>query len=154
MSKDSELNTSQKPDVTVQQFSISGPLPVSSEFANYERAFPGAAERILTMAEEEQKLRHELALQQLAIQKSLVELERGKVDMSISAGKAQLRVAGQGQLSIVIITIVLVALTAYAIYARSDVFASLAFVILGLVLHAANLIFPRKKLKDASERDE
>ncbi len=39
--------------ITVSQFS--GPLPPSSELANYENVLPGAADRILTMAENEQK---------------------------------------------------------------------------------------------------
>jgi len=36
----------------------SGPLPLASEFKKYEMALPGSADRILTMAEEEQKFRH------------------------------------------------------------------------------------------------
>jgi len=41
--------------VTVSQFS--GPLPPSQEMANYEEVLPGAADRILTMAENEQQAR-------------------------------------------------------------------------------------------------
>ena len=36
------------------------PLPMASEFAAYERTCPGAAERILKLAEEEQEHRHKL----------------------------------------------------------------------------------------------
>jgi uncharacterized membrane protein len=36
-----------------QAVMYSGPLPPSSEFAGYNNAFPGAAERILSMAEKE-----------------------------------------------------------------------------------------------------
>jgi uncharacterized membrane protein len=38
-----------------KQLSVSyeGPLPTSREFAGYEQALPGAAERILTLAEKE-----------------------------------------------------------------------------------------------------
>lgn len=34
---------------------MSGPLPPSHEFASYEKTLPGAADRILRMAEEAQK---------------------------------------------------------------------------------------------------
>ena len=37
-----------------------GPLPTSNEFAGYEKAFPGAAERILAMAEKEALHRQEM----------------------------------------------------------------------------------------------
>ncbi|MCH8487554.1 MAG: DUF2335 domain-containing protein [Candidatus Cyclonatronum sp.] len=41
--------------ITLAQFS--GPLPPSQEFANYENILPGAADRILKMAEIEQEAR-------------------------------------------------------------------------------------------------
>lgn len=37
---------------TMAVYSYSGPLPPSSEFASYEKVLPGAADRILFMAEE------------------------------------------------------------------------------------------------------
>jgi uncharacterized membrane protein len=39
--------------------SYEGPLPTSNEFAGYERVLPGAAERILSMAEKEAEHRRE-----------------------------------------------------------------------------------------------
>jgi uncharacterized membrane protein len=48
--------------VAVRQQSIiaqSGPLPPSSDFASYERTLPGAAERILVMAERHGEARRE-----------------------------------------------------------------------------------------------
>jgi len=39
----------------------SGPLPSQQEFDGYERTLPGAAERILSMAELEQRRSHKLA---------------------------------------------------------------------------------------------
>lgn len=46
----------------VQQMEMiySGPLPTPSAFAQYDKALPGAAERILRMAEQEQDHRHEM----------------------------------------------------------------------------------------------
>ncbi len=37
-----------------------GPLPAADEFADYERVLPGAADRILRMAEAEQQHRHQM----------------------------------------------------------------------------------------------
>lgn len=47
--------------VIAEQFS--GPIPSPEVFAKYEAILPGAAERILTMAEEQQKHRMEIEKQ-------------------------------------------------------------------------------------------
>ncbi|GHU49418.1 hypothetical protein FACS1894200_08030 [Spirochaetia bacterium] len=48
-------------DVVVSQsLTYIGPLPTASEFAGYNDALPGAADRILTIAENESKHRHKL----------------------------------------------------------------------------------------------
>ncbi|HUW45716.1 MAG TPA: DUF2335 domain-containing protein [Dehalococcoidia bacterium] len=50
-----------KPDKAVvhhQSLSYSGPLPPAAEFERYEQTCPGAAERILAMAEKESTHRH------------------------------------------------------------------------------------------------
>jgi uncharacterized membrane protein len=41
-----------------QSLSFVGPLPPATEFAGYDKALPGTAERILTMAEKEVEHRH------------------------------------------------------------------------------------------------
>jgi uncharacterized membrane protein len=41
-----------------QQISFSGPLPPASEFVQYDKALPGAAERILKLTEAEFAERH------------------------------------------------------------------------------------------------
>jgi uncharacterized membrane protein len=38
----------------------SGPLPPASEFERYEKAMPGAAERVLALAEREAEHRHKI----------------------------------------------------------------------------------------------
>ena len=40
-----------------QRFSYAGPLPPASEFKKYEDVLPGAADRILSLAEKEQSIR-------------------------------------------------------------------------------------------------
>jgi uncharacterized membrane protein len=52
---------------------VSGPLPVSSEFAGYEKTLPGAAERILSNAEQESKTRRE---NETLLVKSTVKMEK------------------------------------------------------------------------------
>ena len=47
-----------------------GPLPPPAVFKAYEEALPGAAERILSMAEREASQRHELERQELAIERA------------------------------------------------------------------------------------
>ncbi|GHT86243.1 hypothetical protein FACS1894137_11540 [Spirochaetia bacterium] len=42
-----------------QSVMYSGPLPTSTEFAGYDKALPGAAERLLSMVEKEAEHRHE-----------------------------------------------------------------------------------------------
>lgn len=51
----------------VQQMEMfySGPLPAPSAFGQYDKVLPGAAERILQMAEQEQTHRHEVDNKQL-----------------------------------------------------------------------------------------
>ena len=51
-----------KPQTNVIATSYSGPSPPSSELKNYEQIVPGAAERILKMAENESTHRHKIEL--------------------------------------------------------------------------------------------
>jgi uncharacterized membrane protein len=44
--------------VVAQEMSYSGPVPPSSELRAHEEILPGAADRIITMAEKEQDHRH------------------------------------------------------------------------------------------------
>lgn len=60
----------------------SGPLPSARELLGYENLLPGAAERILAMAEREQTQRHEL---ELTIVRTEVVLKRRGQWMALSA---------------------------------------------------------------------
>ena len=46
---------------------VVGPLPAADEFAGYEKVLPGAADRILTMAEKQSQHRQELEKRELEI---------------------------------------------------------------------------------------
>jgi uncharacterized membrane protein len=50
-----------------QRVSYSGPLPTASEFAAYDKALPGTAERLLSMVEKESEHRHESDRKALSI---------------------------------------------------------------------------------------
>jgi len=51
-------SNSNKEVTTSQSLMYSGPLPPSGEFTMYDKALPGAAERILSLAEKEVAHRH------------------------------------------------------------------------------------------------
>jgi uncharacterized membrane protein len=55
-----------------QQITYSGPLPTSSEFAQYDKTLPGAADRILALAEKqvETRLDNESAIVNATIEQS------------------------------------------------------------------------------------
>ena len=50
----------QSPVVTVETATWSGPLPIPSDFRQYDETLPGAAERILQLAERQQDHRHSM----------------------------------------------------------------------------------------------
>ncbi|MCL4735368.1 MAG: DUF2335 domain-containing protein [Candidatus Omnitrophica bacterium] len=55
-------------EAVVQHYS--GPLPAPQNFEHYEKILPGAAERILGMAESEQAARHKLEYEDLILRKA------------------------------------------------------------------------------------
>ena len=58
--KPSNQNSTQKPVKSIQSVAVSsGPLPSPNILAEYDRQVPGAADRIIYMAEKEQQHRHE-----------------------------------------------------------------------------------------------
>jgi len=62
---DRQIKQGDTKQVVSQQVHYSGPLPPSTELDQYNQILPGAAERILAMAESEAKHRHALENQQL-----------------------------------------------------------------------------------------
>lgn len=54
----------------------SGPLPPSEDFANYERTLPGAANRILEMAEKQ--LNHRIGNENKIIDNTIIQTNRGQ----------------------------------------------------------------------------
>ena len=62
--------------LTVEETTFSGPLPPLAMYEGYERAFPGSANRILTLAEEEQRGRD--AWETRALTAEVEERKRGQ----------------------------------------------------------------------------
>jgi uncharacterized membrane protein len=61
----------------IQQTSFSGPMPPPAILEGYERLVPGAAERILTMAESDTK--HQQAIELEALRAAAAEIKRGQI---------------------------------------------------------------------------
>jgi uncharacterized membrane protein len=55
-----ELKNTQSSQAIAISTSYSGPIPSSSELNRYEKILPGAADRIITMAEKQSNHRHEI----------------------------------------------------------------------------------------------
>ncbi|MCX7022004.1 MAG: DUF2335 domain-containing protein [bacterium] len=58
------------------QLAYKGPLPISSEYNEYEKTLPGAADRIMAMAEKEQESAHKLTDKELEFN---YEIEKSKL---------------------------------------------------------------------------
>ena len=75
---ESELDTSPgTPPKQVVQTSYSGPLPTSSELANYERIVPGSAERVIRMAESYAD--HQQSIENKIIEYNRAESSKGQI---------------------------------------------------------------------------
>jgi uncharacterized membrane protein len=92
------------------EVSYSAPLPTSREFAGYEQALPGAADRILTMAEKEAEYRREN-------QKKLV--------------NASVKYSGRGQIFALAISVLSLAAVGLSIYFSQPI-ASIAPTIIAI----------------------
>lgn len=131
--------------VSFSSFSA-GPLPVSSEFAGYEQTLPGAAERILAMAEKEQSHRHEIELKAVDLHSREQEIESSRVNMSINAGKAEVKLTGRGQASFLILLLVLILSCLTCVILDKKTFAYLFFaVFIGVYLYSSGIIGKDKK---------
>lgn len=109
--------------------SHSGPLPPASQFAKYDDVLPGAAERILAMAERNQAHRTKLDNRNAALQ------QRGQREMIIDL-KAARSERHEGRWIAFGITLLLVALAFYMVYSGASTAAAsmLSVLLIGLAL--------------------
>lgn len=75
MGKNKRYNPSTPVVARAQSISYSGPLPVPAHLAQYEEILPGAAERILKMAEEQSI--HRRALESKVINSGVADSKKG-----------------------------------------------------------------------------
>ena len=80
-----------------QQITHSGPVPPAEEIARYEQVMPGAADRIFTMAEQEQKHRHQEESEQTASNARIAEANIRASDSNARAQDASIGEIRRGQ---------------------------------------------------------
>jgi uncharacterized membrane protein len=71
-----EKSITTKESITISQ-AFEGPIPHSRELAEYEKALPGSADRIITMAESEAKHRH--GMEEEALKAQIWEIRLGQI---------------------------------------------------------------------------
>jgi uncharacterized membrane protein len=89
-----------------QSIMYRGPLPTSGEFKGYEQVLPGAANRILTIAEKESEHRHDIE-------------------------KDELKIKGRGQIFALLISIISLGAVGFSIYFNQPI-ASIAPAIIAI----------------------
>lgn len=137
-----ETSESEKSRIEFHQITIKGNLPTPEDFEKYEKVLPGAADRLLTIIENEQKNRNEQMLKAL-------DNEANDVNVSINAGKAGLKLAGQGQAYLTILTLVFFATLGIALLKDYKILAVCVFAVFIWFLVSLGFlrIAPRKQPK-------
>jgi len=121
-----------------------GPLPPARTLAGYEKVLPGAAERVVRMAEIEQEHRHAMQKQQ---QEKSLELQKTAVNAQISIDKT-------GQLYAFIIAMAILVISAILAFLGHEGIAS---VLVGVDMVGLAAVFITGKIvgqKSNSENDE
>ena len=124
-----DVDDSTEPEGLVAQFSAesySGPLPQPEELAGYESVLPGAADRIIAMAEKELAQRHDaertfLELKRLSIQADYGRSNRGlyagaTVALAIVAAGALMTYLGQSEEAAAVVTGTIASVAAIFVY--------------------------------------
>lgn len=81
-------NNSQKAAFVKQQVMYQGPLPTPEAFAGYDNVLPGAAERILSLAENDQKIQKDFLIEEQNRKELLVKNSHSENMAQIKIGKA------------------------------------------------------------------
>lgn len=110
--------------VTHQEY-FSGPLPPPELLANYEHASPGAASRIIAMAEDQTKHRHEL---EKAITQANIKNERTGMHFAF------------------LLTLILMAIGGTLIYNDREIIGLLS-VFAPVLFHAGNYIYTKRQAR-------
>ena len=119
--------------VTGMSITHSSPLPSASEFAGYEKAFPGAADRILTLAEKRAK--HSQDMERKTTEASIdvrnkalqsdIDTKKAHTELDFSLRKRMLR---SNFIVLILLIIVPFVLMAYCIYLEAHGWAITTFI--------------------------
>jgi uncharacterized membrane protein len=114
------INSNLLPQGPIVQVAYRGPLPQAAELERYEQVLPGAAERIIKMAENQQVHRHQL--------------ENKRIEAINFSFK-------MGSITTLVVSLAIISVAAFSIYLR------IWYVGLGAVLFYAAAIVTTKKLE-------
>ncbi len=106
----------------------SGPLPSSSEFANYEVTVAGAGERILAMAEKEQAHRIETEKEELVLMKR-------QIDENVKIEHRKLDHANKGMNYAFITMLALLASAVYLVKEGHEIYGAMAGISVAVVAY-------------------
>ncbi len=116
-----------------QEVRRSGPLPMASEVAKYNKVIPNGAERIMVMAEKEQETNHFSVFKQLE-----------QRDKELEQGNKNINLVGRGQIFAFAIVCLFTALSAFIAYLGDTSTAGLLMGA-GLVGIVTAFIYGKKK---------
>ena len=134
-----------------------GPLPSSAEIAEYERIYPGAAALLFEMANKEMEHRHFCDREKLELAKAEQEKENVALKMSFDARSGQIRVAGRGQITALIVYLAVVGAMCFCVWRRAywcvgGLFILLMF--LTLILTSGATSATTQKSKTTSDKND
>lgn len=83
-----------------------GPLPHPDQFRQYEETLPGAADRILTMAEEESKHRQLMERSILELEQAGIELQREVIQEEVAQSRLGLLIGAVVSVILVVVAVI------------------------------------------------
>lgn len=140
---------------SIRQFRISAsfvPLPHPDDLAKYETILPGTADRILTLAEKEQKNRHAVELKEIEAKIKAEENKSSLINMTVSAKDGEVKIVGRGQTTFIILLVSLIISTVLCAVFDKTLFAGLFFAAFAIVyLYSSGILGKDKKNNQSKE---
>ena len=85
-----------------------GPLPIASEFAEYERVHPGTAGELHAMAKAEMEHRHKREDEELELERERIRKDDSEIRAAAGLGDASVKISTRGQVPTVVILLALI----------------------------------------------
>ncbi len=121
----------------VRAVSYSGPLPPPEHLAQYNAIVPGAAERILAMAEREQEFQHKA-------QETALTNERRTIDATVELANKDLARLDRGQWMAFALSLLSYSIAGYGVF-QSEPAAAVVGLITGTALLAGKFLKSKEK---------